>query len=94
VGTSTVTMTDAHHLSSSMTFTWRVGAIVPDVTGVAYRTAITRLQTAGFVVQQNWIAADDPTESGRVLAQSPGGGEVFIRGGQVTIGVGQTEKLG
>ncbi len=68
--------------------------IVPNVVEKTEETARSELDTAGFVVEvvEQALPPGDP-DDGRVLDQSPAGGQQADRGSTVTITVGRAELL-
>src|SRR5215472_6363405 len=62
---------------------------VPSVVGESAGQATRDLQSAGFVVSQQFITVGDPTQNGIVQQQNPDGGTSAPRGSTVTITVAQ-----
>jgi serine/threonine-protein kinase len=62
---------------------------VPDVSSQAEEDAVTTLEAAGFRVDVQREATDDPALDGFVLRQDPEGGSQAAKGSTVTIVVGQ-----
>ena len=62
---------------------------VPDVSSQAEEDAVTTLEAAGFRVDVQREATDDPALDGFVLSQDPAGGSQADKGSTVTIVVGQ-----
>ena len=65
-------------------------AVVPDVIGQDQQTATTTLQSAGFRVQVIMVSPPDPSQSGKVIDEQPGGGTRAPEGSTVTIYVGSS----
>jgi beta-lactam-binding protein with PASTA domain len=65
-------------------------AVVPDVIGQDQQTATTTLQSAGFRVQVIMVPPTDPSQSGMVIDEQPGGGTRAPEGSTVTIYVGSS----
>jgi len=65
-------------------------AVVPDVIGQDQQTATTTLQSAGFRVQVIMVPPPDPSQSGKVIDEQPGGGTRAPEGSTVTIYVGSS----
>jgi serine/threonine-protein kinase len=63
-------------------------AQVPDVVGQDQQTATNTLQAAGFQVQVITVPPPDPSQSGIVIDEEPGGGTAAPQGSTVTIYVG------
>ena len=63
-------------------------AAVPDVVGQDQQSATSTLQGAGFQVQVIMIPPPDPSQSGTVIDEQPGGGTRAPEGSTVTIYVG------
>jgi serine/threonine-protein kinase len=63
-------------------------AAVPDVVGQDQQSATSTLQGAGFQVQVIMVPPPDPSQSGTVIDEQPGGGTRAPEGSTVTIYVG------
>jgi beta-lactam-binding protein with PASTA domain len=62
---------------------------VPNVVGLSRTDATTELQNAGFQVVVREVTSLDPSNNGRVIAQSPSADSKAARGSVVTISVGK-----
>jgi eukaryotic-like serine/threonine-protein kinase len=65
-------------------------ATVPDVTGQQKQAATDTLQNSGFQVQVIMVSPPDPSQSGTVIDEQPGGGSRAPEGSTVTIYVGSS----
>jgi serine/threonine-protein kinase len=63
----------------------RAVVIVPSVVGLEKTAALSNLTAAGLDARISYVAS--PTDRGRVLAQSPGGGVTVKRGTKVVLAV-------
>jgi serine/threonine-protein kinase len=64
-------------------------ASVPDVVGYTSQQAAQTLQSAGFVVNQQYQSVTDPSQDNVVQSQNPPGGSSATKGTTVTIVIGQ-----
>jgi metallophosphoesterase (TIGR03767 family) len=90
----TVTVTDTNHLTSASTFTWRILAPVPDITGLRETPALADLRTAHFtwtitidnscIAPVGFVANQDPTPGELLPIGSPV--HVWISSGHDTQG--------
>ena len=51
---------------------------------------VSTLESAGFVVNQQFVSVTDPSQDGIVQSQSPDGGTQATKGQTVTIEIGQS----
>ena len=67
---------------------------VPDVTGKTTAEAVKAIEAAGFTVGSQDSAYDTSIEAGKVISQSPKGGEKAAKGSKINIVVSQgTEEV-
>jgi serine/threonine-protein kinase len=62
---------------------------VPPVVGETAQQAVSDLEGAGFVVNQQFVSVSDSSQDGIVQAQNPDGGSRATKGSTVTITIGQ-----
>jgi len=62
---------------------------IPDVVGYTSQQAEQALQSAGFLVNQQYISVSDPSQDNLVQSQNPPGGSSATKGSTVTIVIGQ-----
>ena len=63
---------------------------VPGVVGETAQQAVSDLESAGCVVNQQFVSVTDPSQDGIVQSQSPDGGTQATKGQTVTIEIGQS----
>jgi serine/threonine-protein kinase len=62
---------------------------VPPVVGETAQQAVSDLESAGFVVSQQFVTVTDSSQDGIVQSQTPDGGSPATKGSTVTITIGQ-----
>jgi serine/threonine-protein kinase len=67
---------------------------IPNVVGLSKSDATTELQNAGFQVAVREVTSLDPSNAGRVIAQSPSADSKAAKGSVVTISVGKFASSG
>jgi beta-lactam-binding protein with PASTA domain len=77
-------------LSVSLGPSGTTSVAVPDVVGQTQQDAVSTLGEAGFEVQVLMVDTGDPSQSGIVVDEQPGGGSRAPQGSTVTIYVGRT----
>ncbi|HEU5215800.1 MAG TPA: PASTA domain-containing protein, partial [Gaiellaceae bacterium] len=63
---------------------------VPGVVGETAQQAVSDLESAGFVVNQQFVSVTDASQDGIVQSQNPDGGTQATKGSTVTIEIGQS----
>jgi serine/threonine-protein kinase len=67
---------------------------VPPVVGETAQQAVSDLQGAGFVVNQQFVSVSSADQDGIVQQQTPDGGTSAAKGSTVTIEIGQFTPAG
>jgi serine/threonine-protein kinase len=86
--TTVTTTTPSSTTTSPTTTTTTTPVQIPTVKGQTAATATAALQQAGFQVGETTQNVVDKGNDGKVLTQSPGGGQKAAKGTTVTIVVG------